>query len=90
MRRQPLRLRALLDFLLYRLAQLGDRGIQPIEQLQQLVPPPVRPRSQSKRFQSLPLASPQPLLAAQTFVQRNRLQLIHDPGAGLHHAVAMP
>ena len=45
MGRQSLCLRALLDFLLYRLAQLRDGWIQPIEQLQQLVPPPARPRS---------------------------------------------
>src|SRR5215469_15758074 len=90
MSRQSLRLRALFHFLLYRLAQLGDGWVQPIQQLQQLAPPPVRPRSQWKRFQSLPLSSPQPLLAAQTLVQRHRLQLVHDPRTGLHHAMTMP
>jgi len=54
------------------------------------VPPSARPWSQAERFESLPFGSPQPLLAAQTFVQGNRLQLIHDASARLHYAVAMP
>jgi len=33
---------------------------------------------------------PQPLLAAQSFVQRHCLQLVHDSSSRLHHAVAMP
>jgi len=34
--------------------------------------------------------SPQPLLTAQTLVEGYGLQLIHDPGARLHHAVPVP
>jgi hypothetical protein len=34
--------------------------------------------------------SPQPLLTTQSFVERHRLQLIHDPRARLHHPVSMP
>jgi hypothetical protein len=33
---------------------------------------------------------PQPLLAAQTLVERHRLQWIHDSRARLHHAVPVP
>src|SRR2546422_8307214 len=33
---------------------------------------------------------PQPLLTAQSFVQCQGLQLIHDAGAYLHHAVPVP
>jgi hypothetical protein len=33
---------------------------------------------------------PQSLLATQSFVERHRLQLVHDPRARLHHAVPMP
>jgi L-rhamnose mutarotase len=69
------------------LSQLCDRWIQPIEQLQQLVeqlqqlvPSSASPWSQAERFQLLPFASPKPLLTPRTFAQRNRLQLIHDPG----------
>jgi hypothetical protein len=43
--------------------------------------------SQLERFQVRTFGAPQPLLAAQTFVQRNGLQLIHDARAGLYHAV---
>jgi hypothetical protein len=34
--------------------------------------------------------SPQLFLAAQSFVQRHRLQLVHNPRARLHHPVPMP
>src|ERR1700689_3798868 len=55
------------------------------------MPSPARPRSQRERFQLLPSAfAPQLLLAVQTFVQRHRLQLIHDSRARLHHAMPMP
>jgi hypothetical protein len=37
-----------------------------------------------------PAFPPQPLFAAQAFLQRDRLQLVHDPGARLHHAVTVP
>jgi hypothetical protein len=37
-----------------------------------------------------PVLPPQPLLAAQAFVQRHRLQLVHDSRARLHHAVPVP
>jgi hypothetical protein len=91
MRPQSPRLRTLLGFLLDRLAQLRDRRVESIHQLQQIVPSPAGPRSQSECFQLLPsVLPPQPLLAAQAFVQRHRLQLIHNPGARLHHAVPMP
>ena len=43
-----------------------------------------------ERFQLLAFGPPQPLLTPQTFVQRHRLQLIHDARTRLHHAVAMP
>ena len=33
---------------------------------------------------------PQPLLAAQPFIESYGLQLIHDPRARLHHAVPVP
>src|SRR2546428_7460999 len=36
------------------------------------------------------LFPPQPLLTAQSFVQCQGLQLIHDAGAYLHHAVPVP
>ncbi len=52
---------------------------------------PARPRSQRERFQLLPSTlAPQLLLAVQTFVQCDRLQLIHDSRARLHHAMPMP
>ena len=42
-------------------------------------------------FQLLPpVRPPQPLLTAQPFVQRHRLQLVHDSRARLHHAVPVP
>jgi len=34
--------------------------------------------------------SPQSLFAAQSFVQRHRLQLVHDPRARLHHLAPVP
>jgi len=34
--------------------------------------------------------SPQPVLAAQAFIQDDGLQLIHDPRARLHHPVPVP
>jgi hypothetical protein len=34
--------------------------------------------------------APQPLLTAQTFIERYGLQLVHDSRARLHHAVPMP
>ena len=81
----------LLHFLLDRLAQLRNGRVQSIQQLQQIAPSPAGPRSQPERFQLLPSAfPPQPLLAAQTFIERHGLQLVHDPRARLHHAVTMP
>jgi hypothetical protein len=75
MRHQPLRLRTLLDFLLDRLGQFRDRRVQSIHQLQQIASSPAGPRSQRKRFQLLAsLVPPQPLLAAQSFIERHRLQ----------------
>src|SRR5215467_4793999 len=90
MGRQSLRLGTLLHLLLHRLAQLRDDRIPSIQQLQQVVPSPAGPRSQGERLKLRTLGAPQPLLTTQTFVQRYRLQLIHDPAAGLHHAVTMP
>src|ERR1700685_2771141 len=90
MGRQSLRLGKLLHFPLHRLAQLRDGWVQPIQQLQQVVPSPAGPRSQRERFQARTFRTPQPLLTSQPFVQRYRLQLIHDPRTRLHHAVAMP
>src|ERR1700722_14768524 len=91
MRHQSPRLRTLLGLLLDRLAQLRDGRVQSIHQLQQIAPPPAGPRSQSECFQLLPsVFPPQSLLAAQSFVERHRLQLIHNARARLHHAVAMP
>jgi hypothetical protein len=88
MRPQSLRLRALLDFLFDRLAQFRDRRIQSIQQPQQIAWSPAGPRSQPERFQLLPsVFSPQPFVAVQSFVERHGLQLIHDPGASLYHAV---
>jgi hypothetical protein len=44
-----------------------------------------------ERLQLLPSRlSPQPLLAAQSFVERHRLQLVHDSRARLHPAVPVP
>src|SRR6202035_2179203 len=91
MRHQSPRLRTLLGFLLDRLAQLRDGRVQSIHQLQQIAPSSAGPGSQSKGLHWLAsVPPPQPLLAAQAFVQRHRLQLIHDPRARLHHAVPMP
>jgi hypothetical protein len=67
------------------------RRVQSIHQLQQIAPSPTGPRCQAKCFQLLPpVLPPQPLLAAQAFVQRHRLQLVHDSRARLHHAVPVP
>jgi len=44
MRPQSLRLGTLLRFLLDRLTQFSDGWIQPVQHLQQIVPPPARPR----------------------------------------------
>ena len=49
MRHQALRFGTLLDFLLDGLAQLGNGRVESIQQLQQIVPSPARPRSQRKR-----------------------------------------
>src|SRR5215469_8219122 len=91
MRHQALRLGTLLDFLLDRLVQLGNGGVESIQQLQQIVPSAVGPRSQRKRLELLPSSfPPQPLLEPQPFVEGDRLQLIHDAGPRLHHAVPVP
>ncbi len=37
-----------------------------------------------------PVYPPQPLLAAQSFIERHGLQLIHNPGSRPHHAVTIP
>src|ERR1700694_817416 len=74
MRRQPLRLGVFLHFLLDHLRQLGDRRAQSVQQLQQIVPSPARPRGQPERLQLLPSGfSPPPLLAAYAVVERHRL-----------------
>jgi hypothetical protein len=91
MRPQALGRRTPLHFLLNRLAQLRDHRSQSIQQLQQIAPTPARLRSQTERLQLLPSAvPPQPLLAAQSFVQGHGLQLIHDSRARLHHPVPVP
>src|SRR6478672_12200086 len=91
MGQQALGLRTLLHFLLDRLRQLRDRRVQSIQQLQQILPSPARPRSESKCLQLLSSRFPkQFLLAAETFVQGHRLQLVHHPRARLHHAVPVP
>src|ERR1700690_3967862 len=91
MRSQPLRRRVVLHFAFDGLRQLRNRWIQAVQQVQQIASSPARPRSQRERFQLLPSAlAPQLLLAVQTFVQRHRLQLIHDSRARLHHAMPMP
>jgi len=87
---QTSRLGKLLGLLLNRVTHRDGR-VQSIQQLQQIAPPLAGPRSQPKCFQLLsPSVSPQSLLAAQSFVERHRLQLIHDPRARLHHAVPVP
>src|SRR5579864_435477 len=91
MRSQALRRGTLLNFAFDCLSQLCNRRIQTIQQLQQIASSPARPRRQRERFQLLPsLLAPQLFLAAQTFVQRDRLQLIHDSRARLHHPMTMP
>src|SRR6266700_676195 len=91
MRSQPLRRRVVLDFAFDGLRQLRNRRVQTIQQLQQIAASPARPRSQRERFQLLPSAlAPQFFLATQAFVQRDRLQLIHNARARLHHAMPMP
>src|SRR5882724_6217622 len=91
MRSQPLRRRTVLDFAFDRLGQLRNRRVETIQQLQQIMPSPARPRSQRERFQLLPSAlAPQLFLAVQAFVQHHRLQLIHDARARLHHAMPVP
>jgi hypothetical protein len=88
---QPLRRRVVLHFAFDGLRQLCNRWIQAIQQVQQIASSPARPRSQRERFQLQPSAlAPQLLIALQTFVQRYRLQLIHDSRARLHHAMPMP
>ena len=74
-----------------RLRQFRDRWIQSVQYLQQIASSPARPRGQRERLQLLPSRlPPQPLLAAQAFVERHRLQLVHDPRARLHHPVPVP
>src|SRR5215469_7458615 len=91
MRHQALRLGTLLDFLLDRLVQLGNGGVESIQQLQQIVSAAVGPRSQRKRLQLWPSSfPPQPLLEPQPFVEGDRLPLIHHAGSRLHHAVPVP
>ena len=88
---QPSCLGKLFGLLLNRLTQFLDRRVQPIQQLQQILSSPARPGCQPERLQLLAsLLPPQSLLAAQAFVQRHCLQLIHDSGARLHHAVPVP
>src|SRR5437899_5661217 len=91
MRSQPLCRRIVLHFAFDGLRQFCNRRVQTIQQLQQIASPPVRPQSQRERFQLLPSAlAPQLFLAVQTFVQRHRLQLIHNARARLHHAMPVP
>jgi hypothetical protein len=83
--------RHLLDFLLDRLTQFRDGRVQSIQQLQQIPSSPAGPRCQPERLQLLPSGiPPEPSPAAQSFVERHRLQLIHDPRARLHHPVPVP
>src|ERR1700723_2680041 len=91
MRAQSLRLRVFFDFLLDRLTQFRNGRVQSIQQLQQITASPAGPRCQPERFQLLPsVLPPQPLLAAQSFVEDYGLELIHDPGTPLYPAVTMP
>ena len=88
---QALRFGAFLGLLLNRSRQLGDRRIDPVQDFQQIAPTTARPVRQRHGLQLLPSGfAPQLLLVAQTFGQRCRLQLVHDAGARLHHAMAMP
>src|SRR5215831_14544203 len=80
-----------LHFLFDLFRELGDGWSQSIQQLQQIVAAAARPRRQANGLQLLASAlSPQPLLTAQAFIQSYRLQLVHDPGAHLHHPMAVP
>src|ERR1039457_3409525 len=91
MRPQSPRLGIFLRFLLDGLRQLRNRRAQPVQQLQQITSPPAGPGCSRERLQlPPPRPPPQPLLAAQSFVESHRLQLVHDPGARLHHPVAVP
>src|SRR5436305_3891833 len=91
MSHQSLRFGALFCFLLDGLTQFRDSRVQSIQQLQQIAASPAGPWSQPKRLQLPPsVFPPQPLLTAQSFVQCQGLQLIHDAGAYLHHAVPVP
>src|SRR5215469_8944349 len=80
-----------LHFLFDLFRELGDGWSQSIQQLQQIAAAAARPRRQANGLQLLASAlSPQPLLTAQAFIQSYRLQLVHDPGAHLHHPMAVP
>jgi hypothetical protein len=77
--------------LLDRLSEFCDGRVESIQQLQPISSSPARPGSQPEGLQLLPSAfPPQPLLAAQPFLESYGLQLIHDPRAGLHHAMPVP
>ena len=83
--------RQLLYLLLDCLAELCNGGVQPIQQFHKIAPSPTCPGGQLYGFQLLSSTfSPQPLLAALAFVQGYGLQLVHDPGARLHHAMSVP
>src|ERR1019366_6812935 len=91
MRPQPLRLGTLFHFLLDRLRQLRNRGAQSVQYLKKIAPAPARPRCYLERTRlPAPACPPQLFLAAQAFVQRHRLQLVHDPRPRLHHPVTVP
>src|SRR5215467_5207423 len=88
---QTLRLWTFFRFLFDSLVQLCDRRIQSIQQLEQLASSPAGPWRQLEGLQFLPSTlPPQPLLTVKAFIQRHRLQLIHDPRPRLYHAVPVP
>jgi hypothetical protein len=89
MRRQSLRLRALLDSSLHCLAQLRDDWVQPIQQLQQILPSPADGANWNDSSCCLSIRRNR-LLHRKPSFSATACQLTHDPRTRLHHTVPMP
>ena len=90
MRHQQAHPRILASGFAHGLIQLGDAGVELVQKMQQVFPPPLRPRWQCQLFQpSPPALRPQLPLLVQAFIQGHMLQLVLDPRPHLDQLVTM-